>query len=83
MVKNDKRAHTGSIKYFQIRDFRLKTLLYSAALFSRNNIPIIQGNAISSCCSPFLKLFTVNNQIQYPIVTYIYIHIFYRQIVVT
>lgn len=79
MVKNDKRAHTGSIKYFQIRDFRLKTLLYSVALFSRNNIPIIRGNAITI---PKVVHGKQSNPIPDSYL-YIYIHIFYRQIVVT
>lgn len=73
MVKNDKQKHWFN-KIFSNSRFSFLKLLYSVAGSSTNNIPIIQGNTISSC-SPFLKLFTVNNQIRYPIVVYIYIYI--------
>lgn len=70
MVENDKQHWFNKI--FSNSRFSFLELLYSRS--SRNNIPIIQGNAISSC-SPFLKLFAVNNQNQYPIFTYIYIYL--------
>lgn len=71
MVGNDKQHWFNKI--FSNSRFSFFRLLYSVVGSFRNNIPIIQPNTISSC-SLFLKLFTVNNQIQYPIVTYIYIY---------
>lgn len=71
MVGNDKQHWFNKI--FSNSRFSFFRLLYSVVGSSRNNIPIIQANTISSC-SLFLKLFTINNQIQYPIVTYIYIY---------